>query len=320
MKMWFLGTGAGRPAKHRNVSAIALQLPEPRGWWLFDAGEATQHSLLHLPLKLSRLEAIFITHLHGDHLFGLPGLLGSRSFDGGTSPLKIYGPKGLKSYVETTFAISGTHVEYELTIIELEEDGGLDAFYRDDLLQVDARLLHHRVPCFGYRVTENDRPGRLMAEKLKDRGLESGPAFGKLKRGESVELPDGSIVKPEDFTDGMVPGRVVTILGDTSPCSAVGELARNADLLVHEATFAAGLEEKAHEFGHSTTTEAAKAALAAGAAKLAMTHFSGRYGNEELSQLEEEAKSVFPSVFAATDGSCVDIPRRSTVRDEMQGK
>ncbi len=320
MKMWFLGTGAGRPAKHRNVSAIALQLPEPRGWWLFDAGEATQHALLHLPLKLSRLEAIFITHLHGDHLFGLPGLLGSRSFDGGVSPLKIYGPKGLKSYVENTFAISGTHVEYEMTIIELEDGAELDAFYRDDLLQVDARPLQHRVPCFGYRVTESDKPGRLMAEKLKERGLASGPVFGKIKRGESVELPDGTFVKPEDFTDGTVPGRVIAILGDTSPCRQVEELARNADLLVHEATFAAGLEEKAHEFGHSTTTEAAKAALAADAARLAMTHFSGRYGNDELWQLEEEAKAIFPAVFAALDGSCVDIPRRSSVRGEKPGK
>lgn len=316
MKMWFLGTGAGRPGKHRNVSAIALQLPEPRGWWLFDAGEATQHALLELPLKLSRMEAIFITHLHGDHLFGLPGLLGSRSFDGGTTPLTIYGPKGLKGYLASTFAVSGTHLEYELSVIELEETEQPKLVCADEDFRVETLPLQHRVPCFGYRLTERDRPGRLMAEVLKEKGLSSGPLFGKLKRGEPVELPSGEVVRPEDYTDGFWPGRIITVLGDTSPCSEVVELARGADVLVHEATFAAGLEAKAHEFGHSTTTEAAEAAHRAGASKLVMTHFSGRYANDELWQLEEEAKEIFPAVIAATDGSCLDIPRRPVQREK----
>ncbi|MDQ6418095.1 ribonuclease Z [Paenibacillus sp. LHD-117] len=313
MKLWFMGTGAGRPNKHRNVTSAALQLPEPHcAWWLFDAGEATQHQLMKLPLKLSKLEKIFITHLHGDHLYGLPGLLSTRSFDGGVSKVEMYGPSGLKHYIETVFGLTGTTLDYELEIHELDEQTDGNPIFKDDCFKVEAKPLVHRVPCFGYRITERDAPGRLLTDKLRELGVEAGPLYGKLKRGEAVTLADGRVVSPSSVTDGIIPGRIVTVLGDTCPCDNVRELARGADLLVHEATFAAGLEAKAHEFGHSTTTEAAEAARDAGAKQLVMTHFSGRYGNEELAKLELEAREIFPNSMAALDLGCFEIERKGS--------
>lgn len=313
MKVWFMGTGAGRPNKHRNVTGAALQLPDPHcAWWLFDAGEATQHQLMKLPLKLSKLEKIFITHLHGDHLYGLPGLLSTRSFDGGISTLDLYGPVGLQSYIDTVFAITGTTLDYELIIHELDDREISKPIFVDESFKVEAMPLIHRVPCYGYRVTESDAPGRLLPDKLKKLGLEAGPLYGKLKRGEAVTLADGRIVTPASVTDGVVPGRIVTLLGDTCPCDNAMLLARGADLVVHEATFAAGMEAKAHEFGHSTTVEAATAARDAGAKLLVMTHFSGRYSNEELSLLEHEARTVFPNSFAALDLGYFEIERKGS--------
>jgi ribonuclease Z len=308
MNIWFLGTGAGRPSKHRNVTAIALQLPEPGcNWWLFDAGEATQHQLMHTPLKLNKMEAVFVTHLHGDHLYGLPGLLSSRSFDGGVTPVQLFGPPGLKLYIETVFALSGTQLDYELNIHEISVDESI--IMNDERFMVEAGLLEHRVPCFGYRIMEHDQPGKLLVHKLQELGIEAGPIYGQLKQGQSVTLPDGKVVRSEDVTGAPQRGRVVTVLGDTKPCARALQLAADADLLVHEATFAAGMEEKAHEFGHSTTVEAAETAARANAKRLVMTHFSGRYSNDDLSRLEGEAAARFDTVTAATDLYRTEITR-----------
>ncbi|MBH5317768.1 ribonuclease Z [Paenibacillus sp. GSMTC-2017] len=308
MKLWFLGTGAGRPSKHRNVTALALQLPEPlSSWWLFDAGEATQHQIMKTPLKLNKLEMIFVSHLHGDHLYGLPGLLSSRSFDGGITPVTMFGPVGLRKYIETIFDLTGTMLDYELIIHELAEESA--TIYESDKFQVEVRTLEHRISCFGYRITEYDTPGKLKVDRLRELGIEAGPLYGKLKKGESVTLSCGTVIQPEDVIDGINRGRIVTILGDTSPCESAMLLAQNADVLVHEATFAAGMEEKAHEFGHCTTVDAATTAKLAGARKLVLTHFSGRYSNEELQQLEEEASAVFTDSVAAIDLGMIEVNR-----------
>lgn len=300
MKMWFLGTGAGRPSKYRNVSAIALQLPEPGcSWWLFDAGEATQHQLMRTPLKLNKLEAVFVTHLHGDHIYGLPGLLSSRSFDGGVTPVQLFGPVGIKKYIETVFGISGTTLDYELSIHEITEDESV--VFQDERFVVQAGALEHRVTCYGYRITELDQPGKLLVHKLQELGIKAGPLYGRLKQGKSITLADGTIVHSADVTGAAQVGRIITVLGDTKPCERALKLAAGADLLVHEATFAAGMEEKAHEFGHSTTVDAAETAAQAKAKRLVMTHFSGRYSNEDLNQLELEAAVQFGAVTAATD-------------------
>jgi len=147
MDLYFLGTGAGVPSKQRNVSSIALQLLQERGsTWLFDCGESTQHQILHTNIRPRRLEKIFITHLHGDHIFGLPGLLGSRSFQGGDTPLTVYGPKGIQAYLETSLSVSGTKLAYDLQIIEVEEG----TIYEDNHLTVSCFALEHGMPSFGY--------------------------------------------------------------------------------------------------------------------------------------------------------------------------
>jgi len=308
MNMWFLGTGAGRPSKYRNVTAAALKLPEPDcSWWLFDAGEATQHQIMHTPLKLNKLEAVYITHLHGDHLYGLPGLLSSRSFDGGVTPVRLYGPVGLKQFIETIFDVSATRLDYELIIYELTGDEGI--IFEDECFRVEVASLEHRVVSFGYRITEHDQPGKLLVHKLKELGIPSGPLYGKVKQGHAITTPSGVVVNPEDVTGPAYRGRIITVLGDTMPCENALSLAMGADLLVHEATFAAGMEEKAHEYGHSTSAEAAETAAKAGVKQLVMTHFSGRYSNEDLSQLEAEAAVHFPNVRAATDFLHLEIKR-----------
>ncbi|ALS27935.1 ribonuclease Z [Paenibacillus sp. 32O-W] len=308
MELLFLGTGAGRPSKDRNVSAAALVFPERGGaFWLFDAGEGTQHQLMRTSLKLNKLEAVFITHLHGDHLFGLPGLLSSRSYHEGAGDLPLFGPPGIKSFLDAVFAITGTHLEYRLDIREAVAG----PIWDDGTWSVRCAPLDHRVPCLGYRIEERDRPGRLDSERAKQLGVPFGPLFGALKRGEDVELPDGTIVRSRDVVGPPIKGRVVTLLGDTKPCPEAVLLAEGADLLVHEATFAAGMEEKAAKYGHSTTGQAAETAKKAGAKRLVMTHFSHRYRMEDLASLENEARKVFPETVAAYDLKAIDIPFRS---------
>ena len=154
MEIYFLGTGAGVPSSKRNVSSLVIRFLQQKGRvWMFDCGEATQHKILPSPIKLSKLDKIFITHLHGDHIFGLPGLLGSRSFQGGSSPLTIFGPKGIYEYIHTSLRLSNTHLVYELHIIEVSEGVIID----NDELSVEVIQLDHVMPCYGYRIKEKEK-------------------------------------------------------------------------------------------------------------------------------------------------------------------
>lgn len=299
MELYFLGTNAGVPSLERNVTAVALRLlEERRSFWLFDCGEATQHQILRSPLKLSKLEKLFVTHLHGDHIFGLPGLISSRAYQGGDSPLQIYGPVGLKAFIENTLAISQSHINYELEIIE--HDGGI--IFEDDSFYVESAMLDHRIESFGYRIVQKDQPGKLNMEYLSRVGMKPGPLYGQLKRGEQVTAPDGTIVSPTDVLGEPKKGRIVTILGDTRPCEGVGKLATGADLLVHEATFLHELASTAHTYYHSTARQAAEAALEAGARSLYLTHFSSRYKSEEqLEALALEAREIFSASHLAIE-------------------
>ncbi|NMO95965.1 ribonuclease Z [Paenibacillus lemnae] len=308
MELYFLGTNAGIPSLQRNVTSSALRLLEERGTiWLFDCGEGTQHQILRSPLKLSKLEFIFITHLHGDHIFGLPGLLSSRGAQGATTPVTIFGPEGIQSFVETSLELSQSRVNYPLEI--KEHRGGL--LFEDETFKVEAARLEHRVDSYGYRVTEKDRPGSLDLERLESFGLKPGPLYGRLKRGESVEMQDGQMLHSSDVLMSPKKGRVVTILGDTRPCEQVVPLAADADLLVHEATFMNELEDTAHEYYHSTAGQAAKAASEANARQLLLTHFSSRYKDaEHLQPLLNQARDVFPNTRLAEDFALYPIHRR----------
>ncbi|KKO55525.1 ribonuclease Z [Paenibacillus sp. DMB20] len=308
MELYFLGTNAGVPSLQRNVTSAALRLLEERSSiWLFDCGEGTQHQILRTPLKLSKLEYIFITHLHGDHIFGLPGLLSTRGAQGATTPVTVYGPKGIKTFIDTSLELSQSRVNYSLEI--KEHSGGL--LFEDETFRVEAALLEHRTESYGYRVTEKDRPGSLDLKRLESFGLKPGPIFGKLKRGESVEITGGQLLHPSDVLLSPKKGRVVTVLGDTRPCSNIMPLAKGADLLVHEATFMNDLEDTAFEYYHSTARQAAKAAAEAGVKELLLTHFSSRYKDiEHLQPMLEEARQLFPNTRLAEDFALYPIHRQ----------
>ncbi|HIY58851.1 MAG TPA: ribonuclease Z [Candidatus Tetragenococcus pullicola] len=306
MELEFLGTGAGLPAKQRNASSIALKLLDERNAvWLFDCGEGTQMQILRTAIRPRKIEKIFITHLHGDHIFGLPGLLSSRSFQGGNEPLEIYGPKGIADFIQTTLRVSRTRLTYPIRFIEIKEEGVL---FADTQFKVICKKLNHGIDSFGFRVIEADHKGELQVEKLQSLGVKPGPVYGKLKRGETVTLENGKELISKDFLGEDRKGRIVTILGDTRYSQASIELAKDADVLVHESTYKKSEAKRAKSYFHSTTEQAALVAKNANAKLLILTHISARYLGKDALQLEEEAKETFPNVKIAKDFFSVPIP------------
>lgn len=305
MNLTFLGTSAGSPTLQRNVSSILLDLRQERGkFWLFDCGEATQMQMQKAKFSLAKLEIIFLTHLHGDHLFGLPGVLTSRSLMQNQSPLTLIAPKGIKILIETVIEISYSWLTYPLNIIELEENCTV---FEDSQFQVEAKLLQHRVPCFGYRIIEKDLPAQLNIDKLKQDNIQAGPFYNDLKNGKTITLDDGRIINGTDYLGQIKKGRKLAILGDTIPCQTSIDLANDVDLLVHEATQEHALVDKAIERGHSTTIHAATIAKQANAKRLIMTHISPRYNLNNNKKLVNEAKSVFANTEIATDFATFSI-------------
>ncbi|MDR6225766.1 ribonuclease Z [Desmospora profundinema] len=304
MEITFLGTGGGIPSKDRNVASLALRWTERRGrTWLFDCGEGTQHQILRSPVRLPRVDRVFITHLHGDHIFGLPGLLGSRSFQGAESSLFIHAPEGLRPFVEASLKASATHLRYSLEWRELTEG----KWTTEEGVRVEVAKLSHSVPSYGFRIEEPDQPGCLDVSKLQAEGISPGPVYRDLKRGETVRLPDGRILYGEQYRRPDRPGRVIAILGDTRPTEEAVRLARGADLLIHEATFRKGREDLAAKHGHTTSVQAAQIAVRAGVGGLLLTHISPRYSNAEAAELEEEARKQFPNTDVVVDGQTVTV-------------
>ena len=298
MELIFLGTGAGVPSKERNVTAIALNLlQEENHIWLFDCGEATQHQILHTKIKPRKINKIFITHLHGDHIYGLPGLLSSRSFQGGEHPLTVYGPKGIKEYVEIALKLSKSHLTYPLHIIEIE-DGSI---IKEENFTIYTKLLDHGIPSFGYRIVERDYPGELLVDKLKLEGIPPGPIYGELKVNEYVETESKEILYRKDFVGPEKPGKIITIMGDTRYKKAHASFIKDSDLLVHEATFNASQEDLSYSYYHSTTTQAAQLAKEGNVKRLIITHISSRFQKIDYESLLMEARDVFPETDLAKD-------------------
>ncbi|CDQ39729.1 ribonuclease Z [Virgibacillus salexigens] len=304
MELVFLGTGAGVPSKERNVSAIALKLLQEQNCiWLFDCGEATQHQILYTSIKPRKITKIFISHLHGDHIYGLPGLLSSRSFQGGDTPLTIYGPQGLKSFIETSLNISGTHLTYPLTVMEISHG----SIIKDEEITVYIEELDHVIPSFGFRIVENDKPGELLVHKLKEMGIEPGPIYQEIKEKAFVETSNGKRIYRKDVIGENKKGRIITILGDTRLSSRFTSFAKNADVLVHESTFREDKEALAEQYFHSTTSQAARLAKESNCKHLILTHISSRYQKEENEQLLQEAQAIFPQTDLAHDFSTFTI-------------
>lgn len=308
MEIKFLGTGAGVPSKGRNVSSLVLKLlDELNQIWMFDCGEGTQLQILRTSIKPRKVSKIFITHLHGDHIFGLPGFLSSRSFQGGNDPLTLYGPTGIKEFTRTSLKLSASKLSYPLNIVELNPEGGqldLEQGWRMDYLPLD-----HGILSFGYRITEPDYPGELLMDKLAEYQIPSGPIYGQLKAGKQVELPDGRILYGKDFVAPKRPGRIITILGDTRYTNNSIKLAHGADVLVHEATHAGAETQMARQYYHSTNVQAAQVAQQANAKQLYMNHISARYLAKDIQALEAEAQQTFQHAQIVYDLNCFDIPR-----------
>lgn len=297
------------PTRSRNVSSVALRLPQRGEVWLFDCGEGTQHQLLRSDLNISQLTRVFITHLHGDHVYGLMGLLATCGMSGHARRIEVYGPRGLAEYVRDVSRHTQLHTSYPLEVHTVEEG----QIFEDEEFAVRCVPLKHRLPAFGYRVEEKDRPGHFDAERAREQGIPPGPLYGRLKRGERVTLPDGRAFDGAEFCGPTLRGRSVVYCTDTAYCRAAVELARDCDALIHEATFAESDEHLAARSTHSTASSAARTAQEAGARLLLITHFSPRYvrGNQtEPEDLLREARAVFPATEMAHDFLSVEVPRR----------
>lgn len=307
MQLEFLGTGAGVPARYRNVTSVALRLLEELNEvWLFDAGEGTQQQMLQSTIRPRKITKIFITHLHGDHIFGLPGLLSSRSFQGGDDRLDLYGPHGIKQYVETSLRLSQTHLTYRINYHEINPEGGL--VFKNEKFQVEALPLDHRILSYGYRVVEADHEGELLVERLRELDVPAGPLYGKLKHGENVSLPDGREIQAKDVVGDPKIGRIVTILGDTRRTANIDELIKNATVVVHESTYGKDEAKLARAYHHSTNLQAAQAASEQKVGRLFLTHISARYPGRLANELAYSAQPIFKNTRVVNDFDVYEIP------------
>jgi len=305
VQVTFLGTSSGVPTRARNVSAVALRLPQRAELWLFDCGEGTQHQFLRSELRVSQLRRIFVTHMHGDHVFGLPGLLASLGLAGSCAGIDLYGPDPLRDYLEGVMRTSSTRIGYPLRTHRVKEAAARGTLVLDDDdITVRCTLLTHRVPAYAYRVDQKPRAGRFDVERARALGIPPGPVYAELKAGRSVTLDDGRVIRGEALCGPPRPGCSVVYCTDTVFSEAAVALARGADLLIHESTFSHGEAELAIARQHSTSTMAAQTALEAGVKQLVLTHLSPRYvaGNPMTpDDLVAEARAIFPETVVAKD-------------------
>ena len=283
--------------------------------WLFDCGEGTQHQFLRSELRLSQLRRVFITHMHGDHVFGLPGLLASLGL-AGSSPegVDLYGPDPLESYLHGALRTSSTRIGYPLQVHRVKraaEQGSL--VFEDDDFTVRCTPLTHRVPASAYRIEQKPLAGRFDIQKARELNTPPGPVCAQSKNGQTVTLAGGRVIDGTSLCGAERPGASVVYCTDTVFCDAAVELAQGADLLIHESTFAHGEAEMAFQKQHSTSTMAAQTAAEAGVGQLVLTHLSPRYapGNPVTPEtLLNEAKTIFPNTLLAKDFLTLEVKPR----------
>lgn len=294
----FLGTAASVPTKARGTAATLIARGGER--WLVDCGEGTQRQLLRSGLGLVDLDLILITHLHGDHFLGLPGIIKTFGLRGRERPLRIVGPRGLRDLFDRLGGVIG-RPPYPLLL----EEAGAEVVHETDGAIVESFHTDHSVPSMGFALVEDDRPGAFDVAAATSLGIPHGPDFGRLQRGETITLAGGSQVRPEQVLGEARDGRLVVLTGDTRPCMATAAAAEGADLLVHEATFLHAELDRALETRHSTAREAATLAAEAGVHMLALTHLSSRFMPRDV---KAEAEAVYPDVVIPRDFDQVEIP------------
>ncbi|MDX1745819.1 MAG: ribonuclease Z [Halobacteriales archaeon] len=302
LRVTFLGTCGAVPTTERNPSGVFINREGTR--LLFDAGEGTQRQMMRFGTGFS-VEAVFLTHLHGDHVLGLPGLLQTWDFNERSDPVTIYTPRGTGADVRELCGVVDTAPSYPVRVREI---GPGDVAHSGDGFEIQVFQTAHRTRSVGYALVEEERKGRFHRDRAEELGVPVGPAFSTLHNGEAVELDDGTVVRPEQVVGSPRPGRRVVYTGDTRPTDAVVRAAEDADLLIHDATFDTRYAERARETGHTTAAEAADIATRAGAVRLVLTHISSRYTGD-ASAIVEEADEHFPrEVILAHDGLTIDVP------------
>lgn len=311
MEFTFLGTSAGTPTKSRNVTGLALSHGGPKHWYLIDCGEGTQHQLLRTHHSVMQLQAIFITHIHGDHTFGLPGLLTSASMLGRTDPLYLIAPRPVKTFIEAAMGNSDSSLSFELRFVDSEADGFQ---WEDEALSVAAVPLSHRVSCRAFVFTEKKLERQLLRDKLEADGIEAGPAWGRLQQGQDVVLEDGRLARCNDYTRIARKPRKAIVAGDNDRPELLREACTDVQLVIHEATYTQEVSDRVGPWPqHSSAAQVARFAEAAGVPNLVLTHFSSRYqlnpdAYPHIGEIESEARGIYRgNLYLARDFASYEL-------------
>jgi ribonuclease Z len=301
MRIIFLGTAGSIPTPKRSLPAILIQRKGEQ--IMFDCGEAVQRQMIKARAGFHKKMKVFITHMHGDHVLGLPGLLQTMSLLDRGKKLDIYGPQGIKRFLEDIRETVQFVLTFPIEIHEILETGTV---CEEEEYIIQAVWANHVIPNVAYALVEKPRPGRFYPEKAKVLGVPEGPLWSKLQHGHKVKLSDGRIIKPEDVTGPVRTGRKIVYTGDTRPFRGFVKFAANADLLIHDATLNDELSERAEEDGHSTPAQAAINAKRAKVKRLVLTHISARY--EDTNPLLKKARKIFKNTEVAEDFMQIEIP------------
>lgn len=303
MEAFVLGCGGMMPLPYRHLTSVLLR--REGELFLFDGGEGTQVSLRRLNLKWKKINAIFVSHTHADHVTGLPGIMMLSSQVDRTEPLYIYGPPKIAEYIETSRKVLDMFINYPVVVNEITAPcvvHGGEGFY------IRAFPLAHTKTCVGYTLEELDRPGEFSPEKAKALKVPMGPLWGKLQKGESVTASDGKTVTPDQVLGPSRSGRKFSYVTDTLYKPSIADEVRGSDLLICEGMFEEALIDQAREKKHMTAKQSATIARDAGVKRMAMIHYSPRYTDRELSVLLEEARTIFPAAELTKDRMHFDIP------------
>jgi ribonuclease Z len=301
IQLSILGSNAAVPAHGRNMTAQLLNMREHH--FLIDCAEGTQHQFQHFGFKLQKINHIFISHLHGDHIFGLPGFLLSMSLNNRKDTLHIFGPFGIKTYLDTCFSISQSHLSFEIKFHETDPQKSYLLFENNDLT-VNSFPLLHRIPTQGFLFREKIQPRKMLKEKIGEYGIPF-QDITKIKEGKDWMSPNGKLIKNSELTSDPAAPKSFAYCSDTAFSNQIIPIVANADLLYHEATYTHDLLEQANLSGHSTAIQAAEIAKNAGVKKLLIGHFSSRYANPQC--LLDEAKTIFPNTELAIDGHIYSV-------------